>query len=117
MSPAEKKSMIVRDQPDLSIVRQCEMLKLSRSAFYYTPVGIDEETLVIMTAIDQVFIKYPFFGSRQLRAHLRRDGIIVGFQDEGRLAIIGAEFRSHQGTVGSNVPAIIGGRGATRGVF
>jgi putative transposase len=33
---------------------------------------------VIMTAIDQAFTKYPFFGSRQLRAYLRRDGIVVG---------------------------------------
>ena len=47
MSPAEKKTMIARAHPNLSIVRQCEMLELSRSAFYYTPVGIDEETLVI----------------------------------------------------------------------
>jgi len=49
MSPAEKKSMIDRHQADLSIVLQCKMLKLSRSAFYCTPVDIYEETLVIMT--------------------------------------------------------------------
>jgi putative transposase len=78
MSPAEKKTMIAPAHPNLSIVRQCEILGLSRSAFYYTPVGIDEETLVIMTAIDQAFTKYPFFGSRQLQAYLRRDGIVVG---------------------------------------
>ena len=78
MSPTEKKTMIVRDQPDLSIVRQCEMLQLSRSTFYYAPVGIDEETLAIMKTIDRAFTKYPFFGSRQIRAYLRRDGVIVG---------------------------------------
>ena len=78
MSPAEKKTMIAPAHPNLSIVRQCKILELSRSAFYYTPVGIDEETLVIMAAIDQAFTKYPFFGSRQLRAYLRRDGIVVG---------------------------------------
>lgn len=78
MSPAEKKTMIAPAHPNLSIVRQCKILELSRSAFYYTPVGIDEETLVIMTAIDQAFTKHPFFGSRQLQAYLRRDGIVVG---------------------------------------
>jgi hypothetical protein len=57
MSPAEKKTMIAPAHPNLSIVRQCKILELSRSAFYYTPVGIDEETLVIMTAIDQAFTK------------------------------------------------------------
>jgi len=78
MSPAEKKSMVTRDHPGVSIVRQCEILKLSRSDFHYTPVGIDEETLSVMKAIDQVFTKYPFFGSRQIRAYLRREGIVVG---------------------------------------
>ncbi len=78
MSPAEKKSMVAGDHPNLSIVRQCEMLQLSRSAFYYTPVGLDEETLVVMKAIDRAFTKYPFFGSRQIRAYLRREGIVVG---------------------------------------
>ena len=78
MSPAEKKTMIAPAHPNLSIVRQCKILELSRSAFYYTPVGIDEETLVIMAAIDQAFTKYPFFGSRQLQAYMGRDGIVVG---------------------------------------
>lgn len=77
MSPTEKKSMVTRNHPGLSIARQCELLKLSRSAFYYTPVGMDEETLAAMKAIDQVFTKYPFFGSRQIRAYLRREGVMV----------------------------------------
>jgi putative transposase len=42
------------------------------------PVGIDEATLVVMKAIDQVFTKYSFFGSRQLQSCIRRDGIVVG---------------------------------------
>jgi|GEM_PF-3658191 len=52
MSPAEKKTMIARAHPTLSIVWQCEMLQLSRSAVYDTPVGLDEATLGIMKAID-----------------------------------------------------------------
>ena len=68
MSPAEKKQMINRDHSDLSISQQCRLVKLSRSAFYYEPAGIDNETLAVMKAIDRAFTKYPFFGSRQLRA-------------------------------------------------
>jgi putative transposase len=45
MSPTEKKVMINRNHPDLSINHQCKLVKLSRSAFYYAPVGIDDETL------------------------------------------------------------------------
>ena len=78
MSPAEKKSMIRRDHPDLNISQQCRLVKLSRSAFYYTPVGIDEATLDLMKQIDRVFTKYPFFDSRQIVAWLRREGKIVG---------------------------------------
>ncbi len=85
MRPTEKKTMISCAHSNLSIIRQCEMLELSRSAFCYTPVGIDEETLVIMKAIDQAFTKYPFLGSRQLRAYLCWDGIVVGRHQVRRL--------------------------------
>lgn len=53
-------------------------MNLSRSAFYYTPVGVDAETLAMMKEIDRVFTKYPFFGSRQIAAYLRREGTVVG---------------------------------------
>ena len=53
-------------------------MRLARSVFYYAPVGIDEATLAVMTAIDKTFTKYPFFGSRQIAAYLRRDRISVG---------------------------------------
>lgn len=78
MSPADKKAMVCRDHPDLSISQQCRLVQLSRSAFYYTPVPVDDETLAVMRAIDRVFTRYPFFGSRQIRAWLRREGIAVG---------------------------------------
>ena len=78
MSRAKKKVLIRRDHPDLSISQQCRLVRLSRSAFYYAPVGIDAATLALMKAIDQVFTKYPFFGSRQIVAYLRRDGTVVG---------------------------------------
>ncbi|WP_082837291.1 IS3 family transposase [Labrenzia sp. OB1] len=70
--------MIRRDHPDLSVSQQCELVKLSRSAVYYMPAGISAITLELMKAIDRVFTKYPFFGSRQIAAYLRREGVIAG---------------------------------------
>ncbi|WP_161785432.1 IS3 family transposase [Palleronia rufa] len=70
--------MIRGDHPELGVSQQCRLVKLSRSAFYYMPVGIDAKTLALMKAIDRVFTKYPFFGSRQIAAYLRRDGIVAG---------------------------------------
>jgi len=53
--------MIKRDHPKLSIIQQCKLVRLSRSAFYSTPLGIGADTLVMMKEIDRVFTKYPFF--------------------------------------------------------
>jgi putative transposase len=78
MSPEKKRAMIKRDHPELSISQQCKLVRLSRSAFYYSPFGIDANTLVMMKEIDRVFTRYPFFGSRQIAAYLRREGIVVG---------------------------------------
>lgn len=70
--------MVCKGRPGLSIARQCDLLNLSCSAFYYKPVGLDADTLSVMKAIDQIFTQYPFFGSRQARACLRREDIAVG---------------------------------------
>jgi len=78
MSPSERKAMIRKDHTDLSLTRQCKLLRISRSSLYYTPVGIDAETLKLMNEIDRVFTKYPFFGSRQIAAYLPRNGFHAG---------------------------------------
>ncbi len=78
MSRDRKRVIIKREHPELSIIQQCKLVRLSRSAFYYTPVGIDTDTLAMMKEIDRVFTKYPFFGSRQITAYLRREGTAVG---------------------------------------
>lgn len=63
MIPEKKRAMIKRDHPQLSISVQSMLVRLSRSVFYYTPVGIDADILATMKEIDRVFTKYPFFGS------------------------------------------------------
>jgi len=78
VSPEKKRAMIKRDHPELSISQQCKLVRLSRSAFYYTPVGVNPDTLALMKEIDRVFTKYPFFGSRQIAAYLRREGTTIG---------------------------------------
>lgn len=78
MSPGKKRAMIRRDHLKLSISQQCKLVQLSRSGFYYTPAGINPDTLAMMNEIDRVFTKYPFFGSRQIAAYLRREGKTVG---------------------------------------
>ena len=70
--------MIVRDHPGLSLSRQCDILAISRSSYYYTPKGESPENLMLMRRIDELFLKYPFYGSRQMVRQLRREDICVG---------------------------------------
>jgi putative transposase len=77
MSRGERQSMI-RHHPELSLSRQCDILAISRSSFYYTPKGESPENLALMRRIDELFLKYPFYGSRQMARQLRREDICVG---------------------------------------
>ena len=70
--------MMRRDHPALSLSRQCAVLSISRSSFYYAPMGESPETLALMRRIDELFMKYPFYGSRQMARQLRREGVRVG---------------------------------------
>jgi putative transposase len=72
MSLCERKTLIRMDHTTLSLPRQCKLLKISRSSRYYTPVGIDAETLKLTDENDRIFTKYPFFGSRRITAYLPR---------------------------------------------
>jgi putative transposase len=51
--------------PDLSVRRQCELLRLSRSGTYYEPVATSPDELALMRRIDEVHLKYPFYESPQ----------------------------------------------------
>jgi|TARA_Y100000294_G_scaffold171099_1_gene184120 putative transposase len=70
--------MIERTDPKLSITRQCQILSISRSSFYYAAKGESEANLALMRHIDELFMKYPFYGSRQMARHLQRKGEVVG---------------------------------------
>lgn len=62
----------------LSIVRQCELLGISRSGYYYQPVAVSTEGLACMRVMDEVFTKRPFFGARRLRDELQDCGFTIG---------------------------------------
>ena len=77
MSRGERKAMISRGRPGLSLSRQCRLLMISRSSFYYAPKGESPSSLALMRRIDELFLKYPFYGSRQMARQLRREGVCV----------------------------------------
>ena len=50
----------------LSVVRQCQLVGLPRSTCYYEPAGESPENLALMRAIDEQYLKRPFYGSRKM---------------------------------------------------
>lgn len=58
----------------LSGRRQCELVDISRSLFYYLPKGELEENLQIMRKLDEFYMEDSTAGSRRMRDYLRRNG-------------------------------------------
>ena len=76
---AQKCCCIEPSHPRLSIARQCALLGLPRAS-YYRGLGGGEETaenLQLMRLIDEEYTRHPFYGSRQMRNWLRRQGYKV----------------------------------------
>ncbi len=57
-----KRKMIEPNLPDLSVGKQCALLSISRSSFYYEPTGESEMILDLMRLIDKPFLETPFYG-------------------------------------------------------
>jgi len=69
--------MIEPNLPGLSVGKQCELLSISRSSFYYEPKGESEMNLDLMRVIDKQFLETPFYGVRQMTWHLRNEDHLV----------------------------------------
>lgn len=58
--------MIEDNHSQLSIVKQCDLLEVSRSGLYYEPVPETEENLALMRQMDEQYLKTPYFGVERL---------------------------------------------------
>jgi len=68
--------MITRANP-LPITQQCRILDVCRSSGYYQPVPLADSELALMRRIDEIHLKFPFYGTRRIRDHLGREGCTV----------------------------------------
>ena len=71
--------------PSVPIVRQCELLDLPLSSFYYEPRGESELNLLLMRLIDEEFMRHPFYGVRRVIAWLWTQGYEVNRKRVSRL--------------------------------
>lgn len=81
---SERKAMIDKDA-EVPVTRQCELLDVSRSTYYYQPVAINEAELKIMRLIDEIHLRYPFYGSRRVRDELEVHDVFINRKHVQRL--------------------------------
>jgi putative transposase len=92
MSSAARLSLVDRADPVLSIVAQCQLLKVARSTLYYHPAPVSADDLAVMRRLDELYLATPFYGSRRMVAVMRREGWPVNRKRVRRLMrIMGLE--------------------------
>jgi putative transposase len=76
VSPADRRSLVDRNDPVLAVVAQCRLLKIARSTLDYQPTPVDPDDLALMRRMDELYLDSPFYGSRRMVAVLRREGVV-----------------------------------------
>jgi putative transposase len=85
LSVSQKHVLIEPEHSQLSIIRQCDLLDLPRSSFYYQPVTVNPQNLHLMKLIDKEYTEHPFYGIRRMTAWLRSQGEPVNHKRVARL--------------------------------
>jgi len=77
--------MIEPDHAHIGIARQCELLGLPRSTYYYASQGESGENLQLMRLLDEQYTQTPYYGIRRMTAWLRSQGYEVNRKRVARL--------------------------------
>ena len=89
MSLADRRAALEPEDSRLSVRRQCELLGVPRSGWYYRPVAASPEALreaeALRTRMFAIFTRAPVYGYRRMEAQLRRDGFTVNGKRVRRL--------------------------------
>ena len=74
MSVPERRAMVERPGETLSVRRQCALLNLARSGVYRPIPATCADDLAMMRRIDELHLKWPFYGSRRMAFELNQAG-------------------------------------------
>jgi putative transposase len=69
----------------IPMTRQCELLSLSRSSFYYRPTPVSDYNLHLMDLIDRQYTLDPAYGVPRMKIWLKRQGHKVNRKRVARL--------------------------------
>lgn len=84
-SVSDKRGLIDGKECKISIVRQCELLGISRSGYYYKPAQESPYNLLLMRLIDEQYTKCPFYGIPRMTVWLRKEGHKINHKRVERL--------------------------------
>ena len=84
-SVEEKRALIEPEHPTINLARQCELVGLARSSYYYQPVPESQENLLLMRLLDEQYTRTPFYGIKKMTAWLRTQGHEVNHKRVARL--------------------------------
>jgi putative transposase len=76
-SKKERRNLVVKQESELSVVRQCELLEIHRSGVYYQPKGETALNLELMRLIDEENLLHPWLGVPRMVKWLQKD---LGYQ-------------------------------------
>lgn len=80
-----RRGLIEPSHEQLSIQKQCKLINLHRSAYYFSPARENTDNLAIMRLLDEKYLLHPFFGSRKLVPYLKTKGFAVNRKRVQRL--------------------------------
>ena len=72
MTHRDRVGLIDKNNNDINLERQTELLNISRSSLYYQSIGISTEDKIIMDLIDKIYTDCPFYGNRRIRYELNK---------------------------------------------
>jgi putative transposase len=76
---AEKRLLLDREDVRMSLRRQAEILGMARSSIYVVPSPVSQDTLNLQNAIDRIYTRLPFYGTRRILREIRTEyGILAG---------------------------------------
>ncbi len=76
-SVEQKRAAVEPGHEQISVARQCALLGLGRSSYYYQPTGESAENLTLLRLLDEQYTRTPFYGVRRMTAVLRAAGYAV----------------------------------------
>jgi len=73
-----KRGLIDKTCHELSVIRQCELIELTRSSYYFREKTLSDKDNEIMKKMDEIFTEHPYYGTRRMMHAMKTVGYDIG---------------------------------------